>query len=233
MGTREIIERGLAAFGVERGAEPLDSYLAQMLTYNKMVNLTAIRDPEEAALRHVVDSLSLFSLGVIAPGDRVLDIGTGAGFPAAPLAICSDCEVTALDSVQKKLRFIDGTAEALGLSNLHTLAGRAEELAHTALRESFEIVTARGVTKLRTLLEYALPFVKVGGHLLAMKGEDVAEELAEAEAALRTLGGECIRVEKVLLPGSEIVHTVVVVRKKSRTSTKYPRKQAAILKSPL
>lgn len=233
MGVLEIIEGGLAAFGLPAGGEKLVAYLERMLDYNRVVNLTAIRDPEEAALRHVVDSLSLFSLGVIRPGDRILDIGTGAGFPAAPLAILSDCEVTALDSVQKKVRFVAEAGEALGLHNLHALAGRAEELAHTGLRESFDLVTARGVTKLRALAEYALPFAKVGGHLLAMKGEDVAEEIEEASHALAALGGELIRVERIPLPGSEIVHTVAVIRKRSRTSTKYPRKQAAILKSPL
>lgn len=233
MGVLEIVEQGLKAFDLPGSGEKLVSYLEQMLDYNKKVNLTAIRDPEEAALRHVVDSLSLFSLGVIRPGDRILDIGTGAGFPAAPLAIQSDCEVTALDSVQKKVRFLSEAANTLAIQNLYPIAGRAEELAHTELRESFDVVTARGVTKLRALAEYALPFVKVGGYLLAMKGEDVEEELKEATTSFLTLGGELIRTEKIQLPGSEIVHTVVVVRKKSHTSTKYPRKQTAILKSPL
>lgn len=239
-GVDQVIGRGLATFLPDLQGESkktclaqLNRYLTLVLEKNKVMNLTAIRIPEEAALRHIVDSLTLLSLQCIHSGDRILDIGSGAGFPAAPLAICTDCQVTALDSVQKKVRFINESAEYIGLSNLTGLSGRAEELAHSKLRESFDIVTARGVTKLRMLVEYALPFLKTGGYLLAMKGEAIAEEFEEAKTAINVLGGGEIQLKKVALPGSEIIHSVIIVRKRSQTSTKYPRKQAAILKSPL
>ena len=212
----------------------LDLYAAMLEETNKQFNLTSLVSPEEIVLLHFYDALSLLRTGLFAPGTTVVDIGTGAGVPAYPLAVCSECAVTALDATAKKLAFLSDVSQKAGLSNLKTLAGRAEELGKGApWRESFDVAVSRGVARMNVLAEWCLPFVKPGGRFVAMKGTGGREELEEAKNALKTLGGELLSVEDVPIPETGRTHTLIVVAKTRPTDPKYPRPNGRIKKKPL
>ncbi|MDR1736514.1 MAG: 16S rRNA (guanine(527)-N(7))-methyltransferase RsmG [Oscillospiraceae bacterium] len=203
--------------------ELLKAYLDRMLDVNRTMNLTAIRDPREAWTRHIEDSLSLLNAADFR-NKTCLDVGSGAGLPGMVLAIAEpSLDMTLLDATQKKTEFLRGTAEALGLRNVKCVHARAEEYAHTAARESFDIVTARGVAALGALCEICLPFLSVGGLFLAMKEDD--SERADAE----NFGGAPRDGHWYELPGG-ITHYAAIFEKVSPTPAKYPRKWAAIKK---
>ena len=207
-----------------------------MLTVNEQFNLTAIREPERVILLHYIDSVvcaSLFPLGA-----SVIDVGCGAGFPSLPLAIVRpDLRITALDSTAKRVNYVADTARLLGLSGITPLVGRAEEVAASATyREGFDCATARAVAALPVLSELCLPFVKVGGSFIAMKGRGGGEELLASKNAIRILGGgkATLSDAPVLAPdGEEFAHTTVVIPKISSTDKKYPRAYGKIVKAPL
>ncbi|PKM62899.1 MAG: 16S rRNA (guanine(527)-N(7))-methyltransferase RsmG [Firmicutes bacterium HGW-Firmicutes-21] len=208
--------------------------IAELLTeMNGVLNLTALKSEEEIAVLHFFDSLTLLKTGLFS-GKSIIDIGCGGGFPSFPLAVCSqDCNVTANDSTAKKLHFVAETAKKAGITNLSTLEGRAEELAHTVRRESFDIAVARGVAKLNILCELCLPLVKKGGHFIAMKGNRGAEELADAERAIKTLGGRTVNIINNEIPLFDRTHTLIIIEKINATSKEYPRQYSKIIKKPL
>ncbi len=208
--------------------------LAELLVeQNKTMNLTAITDPDGIAVKHFADSLSALSAYDFAENAKVLDVGTGAGFPSIPLLIARpDLEMTMIDSTAKKLKYVASTVETLGLTAevLHT---RAEEAGQSKeYREKFDIVCSRAVAALNVLCEYCLPFVKVGGVFLAMKAAKAQEEIADAKNAIKTLGGKIVAEKSFSLSdGGE--RTIVVIKKISQVPPKYPRVSAQIAKKPL
>lgn len=204
-----------------------------LVEQNKTMNLTAITDPDGIAVKHFADSISALSAYDFAENAKVLDVGTGAGFPSIPLLIARpDLEMTMIDSTAKKLKYVASTVEALGLSAevLHT---RAEEAGQNKeYREKFDIVCSRAVAALNVLCEYCLPFVKVGGVFLAMKGAKAQEEIADAKNAIKTLGGKIVGEKSFTLSdGGE--RTIVIIKKISQIPPKYPRVSAQIAKKPL
>ncbi len=225
-----------AKLGIEVNEEMLSRFekLAFLLVeQNKTMNLTAITDPDGIAVKHFADSISALSAAEFAQGAKVLDVGTGAGFPSIPLLIARpDLEMTMIDSTAKKLKYVASAVESLGLTAevLHT---RAEEAGQNkAYREKFDIVCSRAVAALNVLCEYCLPFVKVGGVFLAMKGAKAQEEIADAKAAIKTLGGKIVAEKSFTLSdGGE--RTIVVIKKISQVPPKYPRVSAQIAKKPL
>lgn len=223
-----------------------------MQSAGEKMNLTAIKDEEEIIEKHYADSLLILT-EQIAPGASLCDVGCGGGFPSFPLAIARpDLEITAIDSTAKKIRYINETAEKIGVKNLKAYCARAEEAAASAppasldkeiaalkMRERFDVVTARAVAALPVLCELCLPFVKVGGIFVAMKARSAEEELNSSENAVKELGGETESVKKLTLrttgktENGDMERTMIIVRKKEHTPSNYPRTFAAIKKKPL
>ena len=207
----------------------------RLLAENEKYNLTAITDPEKVILLHYADSLTLSPY--LKKKAKVIDIGTGAGFPSLPLAICrDDLTVVAADATEKRVRYVADTAEMLGLSNLSAVTLRAEAGGRDPkYREQFDVACARGVSNLRVLCEYCLPFVKVGGLFIAMKGQGADREAGDAKRAIAMLGGKLKSVVPCpITDGKEVVgHQLVIIEKISATSQTYPRDNSQITKKPL
>lgn len=203
--------------------------------WNEKINLTAITEDKEMDIKHFLDSASVFKTGKIIPGKTIIDIGTGGGFPGIPIKILEPrCDVTLFDSLKKRLNVLDDIIEQLELDDIRTIHGRAEEFGRQKLyREQYDIATSRAVASLDTLCEYVLPFVKVGGYFIAMKGPDIEEELKKSENAIKLLGGEVEDIIEVNLPSSDIVHSLLVIRKRGTTAAKYPRGGGKPKKQPL
>lgn len=232
------LRAGAAEYGVELDAEAVErfeAYTALLLEWNGRMNLTAITEPEEIAVKHYVDSLSLFRTAELTQNARVADVGSGAGFPGIPLAIARpDLRVVCLDSLNKRILFLQELSRRLGLGNVECRHIRAEEAGRqSALREQFDAATARAVGKMALLAEYCLPLVRSGGCFYAMKGPDGAAEAKEAASAIRQLGGQLARTESFCLPGTDMARTILCVRKQQATPARFPRAYAAILKHPL
>lgn len=230
-----LLEKGAADFGVHLTGEMLDQfvkYAALLLEWNEKINLTAITDPEEIVYKHFIDSLALLGKAALPEGARLIDVGTGAGFPGVPLKIVRpDLRVTLFDSLNKRLLFLRALCEELGLACEYVHA-RAEEAGRGALREAFDAVTARAVAALPALCEYCLPFAKLGGWFYAWKGPDCAEETAAAAGAIRLLGGGEEKYECFQLPDGN-GRSLIEIKKIRPTPTKYPRQSTKITKSPL
>lgn len=225
-----------AAIGVEltgQQLEQFDRYAQLLVEWNEKINLTAITEPGEIVIKHFVDSLLLLTAAQPAQGASVIDIGTGAGFPGVPVKIARpDLQLTLLDSLNKRILFLQELSQQLGQDNacFHL---RAEDGARqTPLREQFDLASARAVAHLRELSEYCLPYVRVGGIFAALKGGEVQEELEQSRKAIATLGGKLERICPYTLPdGSK--RSILLIKKISQTSTKYPRPRAKMLKNPL
>ncbi len=231
----EILRPGLAALGLEAeetALRRLRQYAALLEETNKVMNLTAIESEEDVARLHFLDCAALLALPEFT-GETLLDVGSGAGFPGLVLKILRpELDMTLLDSLDKRVGFLRGVGEALGLTGLACLHARAEELPGE-LRGHFAIVTSRAVARLNVLGELCLPYVKTSGVFLAMKGPEPEEELREAERAIALLGGRLERVARCPIPGTDVCHSVAVIRKVAPTDKKYPRRWAQIKKTPL
>ena len=213
--------------------EKLERYMDEILKFNESINLTAIRDRDEFITKHIVDSLIFADLPCIKEASKVIDAGTGAGFPGIPLAIVyPDKEFVLLDSLAKKLKIIDDLSEELGIENVRTLHMRAEDAGHDANhREKYDACVTRALAPLPVLAEYTLPLIKPGGHLVAYKGPQYEEELKSAERAIELLGGELASIEQ---SGSdETKHVALDIVKIRPTPDKYPRKAGTPSKKPL
>ena len=230
---KPTLQSGLSRLGVELPDETVDrlvSFGEAVLEKNRVMNLTTITDPDQAAELHLLDSLTLLKVLPLA-GKSLLDVGTGAGFPGVPLKLAvPSLRLTLLDSLQKRMRWLED--EALPALELEArfLSGRAEEFA-AQYRERFDVVTSRAVARLNLLCELCLPYVHEGGYFLAMKGAQAGEELTEAAKAIRTLGGSFERTETFEIGGA--AHTVVVIRKTAHTPPQYPRAWSRIKQKPL
>ena len=226
----------LKEFNIEINEEQIKSfekYMNLLLEWNEKINLTAITQPEEVKLKHFVDSLTV--LKYINDDDKVIDIGTGAGFPGIPLKIMKEnTKITLLDSLNKRINFLNIVIETLILRNIQAIHGRAEEIARNKLyREKYDVAVSRAVANLSTLTEYMLPFVKVGGKCICMKGANVNEELERAQNAIKELGGEIERVDNFYLSDNDNERNIIVIKKVKETNPKYPRKAGTPSKEPL
>lgn len=235
---KEQIQRGLESL---IGRKPTEGELAQMVQFvegllekNKVMNLTAITQPEKVVGLHLLDSAALLPY-LPTQEKSLIDIGTGAGFPGVPLKIlCPHLKVTLMDALQKRLDWLAEMAEELGLEEIHTLHGRGEDLPHRVrYREAYDIATARAVADLRVLSEIALPFVKVGGQFLAMKSRDTGGEIQLAVPTIHAMGGVITLVKDYEIPQMDVVHRLVVIEKTSETPEDYPRRWARIKNNPI
>ena len=209
-------------------------YYELLIEWNEKINLTAITEVHDVVVKHFLDSLLAAKMIDSFAGKTLIDIGTGAGFPGVPLKIMEkDLNVTLFDSLQKRLKFLDLLIQELGLEKIKTIHGRAEDGGQNKdLREKFDLATARAVAKMPVLLEYALPFVKVGGYFLALKGPELDEELKDSAKALKVLGGEVAEIGRFSLAG-DYTRNIALIKKVASTPKAYPRKAGNVQKKPL
>ena len=229
-----LLRAGLTQLGLSPDTAPqLERYGQLLADKNQVMNLTAITDPVEVAQKHMLDCAALLGAARF-QGKSVIDVGSGAGFPGLVLKLCEgSIDLTLLDSLQKRVDWLEEAAQALGVS-VTALHGRAEELGKTPeLREQFDIATARAVADLRILCELCLPLVKVGGVFLAMKAEDCRDEVDAAGRCISLLGGRLLKSYTYQVPGTDLTRRVIRVEKIAPTAEKYPRRFARIQKAPL
>lgn len=236
---KDIISAGLTQLGLadrvpNDAALQLAEYGRLLLEKNQVMNLTAIREEDKVARLHMLDCAALLNVADF-DGKTLIDVGTGAGFPGLPLKIlCPTLNVTLLDSLGKRVDWLNEVSATLGLQQVTAIHARAEEQALAkGFRDGFDFATARAVADLRLLCELCLPYVKVGGAFLSMKSVDSAEELEHAAHCIKLLGGRVEQCVDYAVPGTDIVHRVVVIRKVSPTLKGFPRKWAKIQKAPL
>ena len=211
------------------------NYYELLVEWNSFMNLTAITDFDEVILKHFVDSISLCKYISFQHGDTLLDIGTGAGFPGIPIKIiCPDCKITLLDSLNKRINFLNTVIEQLHLTDIITIHGRAEDIAKTKEhRENYNYAISRAVANLSTLSELCIPFVKQNGYFISYKSEKGNEELLEAKNAIEILGGSVDKQISYQLPDSDLSRNLILIRKRNITPKKYPRKAGTPSKEPL
>ncbi len=217
----------------EEQLEQFFTYKELLIEWNKKMNLTAIEQEEDIITKHFIDSLSIASY--IPDTAKVIDIGTGAGFPGIPLKILKkDLSITLLDSLNKRITFLKEVIRNLSLENIQAVHARAEELAHKEeYREQYDIAVSRAVAPMHTLLEYMLPYVKIGGKCICMKGPNLQEESKDLQNCLETLGGKIEKIEEIVLPETEIKRNIMLIKKENKTPKKYPRNPGMPSKKPL
>lgn len=203
--------------------------------WNQKINITSIEDNEEIYLKHFLDSVLLLNKENINECKKIIDVGTGGGFPGLPLKIINEnYELTLLDSLRKRIDFLKETVHALKLRNVKLIHGRAEDFGQNAdYREKYDICVSRAVAPLNVLSEYCIPFVKVGGYFAAYKSDNISEEITNSDTAIKKLGGKLLKVEELCLPGTNIVRKIVIIEKINQTNAKYPRKAGKPSKEPL
>lgn len=216
----------------DENIKKLYEYMTILLDWNEKINLTAITNVDEIIEKHFIDSLTI--LRYIKDSDKVIDVGTGAGFPGIPLAINSNANLTLLDSLNKRINFLEEVKNTLGLSNVQNIHGRAEEVARQKNhREMYDVAVSRAVAPMNILVEYLLPFVKVGGICICMKGPNASEEISKANNAINLLGGKYIDQINIKLKNGEIDRNLIIIKKINNISNKYPRKPGVPTKQPL
>lgn len=231
-------EKDLAEIGVTLSEQQIAQFLRYyelLVEWNEVMNLTAITEYDEVMKKHFVDSLSLIKTYDINKDVTVIDVGTGAGFPGLALKIAyPKLQVTLLDSLNKRINFLNEVITQLGLTGVETVHGRAEDFAKPGkLREKFDLCVSRAVANMSTLTEYCLPFVKKGGEFISYKSEKIEEEMVKAKNAIALLGGKLERSEEFNLPNSDIYRNLVVIKKTKETPKKFPRKAGLPSKEPL
>ena len=234
----DTLIKGVEELKLELKEDNLNAFIIYkelLKEWNEKINITSITDDIEIDLKHFLDSLTPFSTNLFNGKKKIIDIGTGGGFPGIPLKIVNrDLDVVLLDSLNKRIIFLNEVIDKIGLKNIIAMHGRAEELSIKPLyREQFDVCISRAVASLDTLSEYCIPFVKVGGHFISMKGPEVNEELSESKNAIKLLGGEIVETKLITLPQSEITHSLIIIEKIKETPTKYPRGGGKAKKNPL
>ena len=208
-------------------------YMSLLLEWNEKINLTAITEQDEIILKHFVDCIT--SMKYLNEKESVIDVGTGAGFPGIPLAIMkTQNNFTLVDSLNKRINFLNDVKEKINLKNVQTIHARAEDFGQDKkYRENFDVAVSRAVANLSTLSEYLIPLVKVGGKVICMKGSSIEEEVKDAEYAIKELGGRITSIEKFNLPGTDMGRNIIIIEKVKQTPSKYPRKAGMPAKQPL
>lgn len=208
-------------------------FMNLLIEKNKVMNLTGITEPKEVILKHFIDSLTV--LKYINKNDNIIDVGTGAGFPGIPLKIAENSlEITLLDSLNKRINFLNEVIEKINLNKVKTIHGRAEDFGQDfKYREKYDVAVSRAVAPLNVLLEYMLPFVKVGGKCICMKGSNCDEEIENSRKAIEILGGKIEEIKKFNLPNSDNNRTIFIIKKVQKMSRQYPRKAGIPTKNPL
>ncbi|WHH57255.1 16S rRNA (guanine(527)-N(7))-methyltransferase RsmG [Petroclostridium sp. X23] len=234
----DLLREGARQFNIDLTDEKIEKFVIyknMLLEWNKKMNLTAIEDEKEIIIKHFLDSISCIFTNVFETGSKIIDVGTGAGFPAIPLKIVNcNLNITLLDSLNKRLNFLDEVIKELKFDNIVTMHGRAEDIGNNKqYREEFDVSISRAVANLSVLAEYCLPLSKVGGYFISMKGPDVTEEMNESKNAIHVLGGEIVDIKKILLPHTQIQHSIIVIKKVRQCPTKYPRKAGKPSKDPI
>lgn len=210
-------------------------FYEMLIEWNKVMNLTGITEYEEIVEKHFVDSLSIVKCLDMSCVNKIIDVGTGAGFPGIPLKITfPNIEVVLLDSLNKRIRFLNNVIDELGLINIYTIHGRAEDFARKEdYREQFELCVSRAVANLSTLSEYCLPYVKIGGMFVSYKSGNIDDEMLESKKAVQVLGGRIDKIVKFQLPDTDIKRSLVKIEKVKDTGKKYPRKSGIPAKEPI
>lgn len=210
-------------------------YKEMIQEWNKKINLTAIDEDEEIIKKHFIDSMKVCKFDKMLLFGKILDVGTGGGFPGIPLKIINpNCKITLLDSLNKRIKFLNEVIKELNLKDINAIHGRAEDFAtQVEYREQFDAVVSRAVANMTVLSEFCLPYVKVGGYFVALKGPSIDEEMAEAKKAISILGGKIEQIIDVTIEGSDLKHNLVVIKKVKSTPKKYPRKAGMVTKNPL
>ena len=219
-------------FSVEQ-IEQFYKYMNLLIEWNEKMNLTAITEPKEIILKHFIDSLTI--LKYIDDNSKLVDVGTGAGFPGVPLSIMNPTlKITLVDSLNKRLIFLQEVVKELNLKNIEIVHARAEEIGQNKnYREKFDIATSRAVANLATLSEYLVPLVKIGGKIISMKASNAKEEINDAQKAIEVQGGKIEKIEEFDLPESDIGRTIIIIDKNKCTPAIYPRKAGTPAKEPI
>ena len=234
----KLFEEKLAALDIQLTEEQyrqFDEYYEMLVEWNKVMNLTGITEYEEVNEKHFVDSLSIVKSVDMNKVESIIDIGTGAGFPGIPLKIAfPHLKITLLDSLNKRINFLNAVIEKIGLEDIQTIHGRAEDFARKPEhREQYDLCVSRAVANLSTLSEYCLPFVKIGGQFVSYKSGEIETELKEAKTAINVLGGKTADTIIFQLPGSDISRSFVKIKKVKATGKKFPRKAGLASKEPI
>lgn len=234
----QILEQKLGELGIKQDQNQLErfhKFYQLLIEWNKVMNLTGITEYEDVVEKHFVDSLSIIKAIDLSGIHTVIDVGTGAGFPGIPLKIAfPHLRVVLLDSLNKRIKFLDEVISQLGLTEICTIHGRAEEYARKEeYREQFDLCVSRAVANLSTLSEYCLPYIQVGGMFVPYKSGEIDDEVEQSKKAVRILGGNIKEVMKFELPGTDIHRSFVLIHKEQHTQKKYPRKAGIPAKEPL
>jgi 16S rRNA (guanine527-N7)-methyltransferase len=233
-----ILKSGLQQLNIETTPEILDKFevlKGLLIEWNEKINLTAITESNEVDIKHFVDSASCIATGYIRDGSEVIDVGTGAGFPGLPIKILNDSlKVTLLDSLNKRIKYLEDVVNKLQLSNMKLVHSRAEDGGiNKQYREKYDIALSRAVAAMNVLCEYCLPFVKVGGYFICQKGPSYKEELENAKNAIELLGGRIKEIKSYKLAYSDITHYVIIIEKVKQTPSNYPRKAGKPAAEPI
>ena len=238
MTNEDILRQGIKDFGIEvndQMVSDLKTYREILVDWNQKMNLTGIEEEKEVFIKHFLDSISAVSNGFIKDGISLIDVGTGAGFPGLPLKIClQNIKLTLLDSLNKRINFLQEVSNTVNLKDVEFIHGRAEDFGKNSdYREQYDVATARAVAGLPILMEFCVPFVKVGGYFVCLKGPNANLELEESKIAMDILGLEFVEKIDIELPNEELKHNILVFKKIKNTPEKYPRKAGKPAKSPI
>lgn len=231
-----ITENILTANGFsEETAKEFKKYYELLIEWNEKINLTAITDEREAALKHFVDSIRPLDCGLFFEGAKIIDVGTGAGFPGLPLKIFRpDLNVTLMDSLNKRINFLNEVISGLNLSGVETIHSRAEELGRDKNhREKYDICVSRAVANLASLTELCMPFIKKGGYFISLKGPKATDEVNDAKKAIELLGGEFIEIKNYAIDETDLDHNLVIIKKVKDTEKRFPRNAPKPIKDPI
>lgn len=238
MTNADILKKGIEDLGLKCNDETIDKfskYREILVEWNQKMNLTGIEEEKEVYIKHFLDSVAAVKKGYIKDGMSIIDVGTGAGFPGLPLRIClENSKVTLLDSLNKRINFLSEVCTNINIDDIELIHGRAEDFGKDEkYREQYDIATARAVAGLPILMEFCVPFIKVGGYFVCLKGPNADTELEESRKAMEVLGLEFVEKIDVELPEIELKHNIVVFKKVNSTPAKYPRKAGKPVKTPI